>query len=66
MDGKKYWEYNTGLTDWTGWMLSGNFLIITGTDEKELSSGEINLLITLNMQNGEAKMYDYFKDKTRD
>ena len=65
VDGKKYWEFNSGLSDWTGWMLSGNYLIITGTDEKELSSGEINLLITLNMQTGQAKMYDYFKDKTR-
>lgn len=65
LDGKKHWEYNTGLTDWSGWMVSGNYLIITGTDNKELSSGQINLLITVNLSNGEAKLYDYFKDKSR-
>jgi len=59
------WEVNTGLTEWADWMYKGNRLYVFGTDNKELSSGEVNLLLCINLDNGSVSRYDYFKKSIR-
>ncbi len=62
-DFKAVWTYNTILTEWTDWILSGNKLFVFGVDNKNLSSGETNILICLNLDKMTATRYDYFKKK---
>lgn len=63
--GYKGWTVNTGLSDWADWIIRGNTLCVLGTDNKELSSGEVNLLECINLDNGSINKYDYFKKSTR-
>jgi hypothetical protein len=64
-NGQPLWTVNTHLKDFYNWQLKGNKLIITGTDNKELSSGQINALQIINLQNGATAVYDFFTDKSR-
>jgi hypothetical protein len=64
-NGQPLWTVNTHLKDFYNWQLKGNKLIITGTDNKELSSGQINALQIINLQNGATAAYDFFTDKVR-
>ena len=61
--GKQQWVMNTGLKDFSYWILQGNQLIITGIDNKELTSGENNLLHTIDIVTGHYCTYDFFTDK---
>jgi hypothetical protein len=63
--GKQLWTINTGLKEFYDWQLKGDKLIVVGTDNKDLSSGEVNLLQIVNLQNGSVAAYDFFKDKIR-
>jgi hypothetical protein len=65
LDGKSLWEVNTGLSSWTGWSFSAKYLAVGGTDNKELSSDEMNVLMSIDLQTGHFSTYDYFKDKVR-
>jgi len=65
LNGNTKWTFNTKLNDFTDWIYSGKRLIILGNDNKELSSGEANLLLSIDMQNGKAVMHDYFKNAMR-
>lgn len=62
---KSSWTLNTGLTEWADWKYIGNMLYVWGTDNKNLSSGEVNLLHCINLENGSMKTYDFFKKSTR-
>lgn len=64
-DGRQLWSINTGLKDFHDWQLRGNKLVITGTDNKNLGSGETNLLQIIDLQNGGRAAYDFFTDKQR-
>jgi hypothetical protein len=64
-DGKQLWTMNTGLKEFYDWQLKGDKLIITGTDNKNLSPGEINLLQIVNLKDGSVAAYDFFTDKQR-
>ncbi len=63
--GQPLWAANTGLKEFYNWQVKGDKLIITGTDNKNLSSGEVNLLMIINLQNGKKVGYDFFEDKVR-
>ncbi|MCP9749688.1 PA2928 family protein [Ferruginibacter sp. HRS2-29] len=63
-DGYVAWKYDTELSQWTDWQYKKNRLYIYGRNNKDLSSGEINLLIIVNLKDGSTKRYDYFTDKS--
>ena len=63
--GKIVWTINTGLKEFYDWQLRGNRLVVTGTDNQKLSSGEVNVLQVINLQNGTMAAYDFFTDKHR-
>lgn len=62
-EGKVIWNYNTLLTDWADWIFTGNRLIVFGVNNKNLSSNECNVLLSINLDNGTAAQFDYFKNK---
>ena len=62
-DGKILWTFNSNLSDWLDWQVSSKQLIITGTNNEELSGGEANILLFVDLVNGKAAGYDYFKRK---
>lgn len=61
--GKIKWNCNTALKAWEGWIETKSKLIITGTDNKKLSSNEINVLLLIDLASGKTVKYDYFTDK---
>jgi hypothetical protein len=62
-DGNILWTYNTQLTEWLDWQVNSKQLIITGTNNEELSGSEANVLFSINLITGKATGYDYFKRK---
>ena len=62
---KYSWTVNTGLTEWADWKYSGKMLYVWGTDNKNLSSGEVNVLHCINLETGSMNTYDYFKKSIR-
>ncbi len=65
LNGNAKWTLNTRLTGFSDWIYTGKQLIILGVDNKEISSNDANLLISINMQNGKAVMHDYFENAMR-
>jgi len=63
--GEVKWTVNCGFKDIKDYILSGNRLIVFGTDNKELSSNEINVLNSIVLSTGKMISYDYFTDKMR-
>ena len=63
MEGRVLWNMETGLKSWGDWIFTGKRLFITGTDNKELSSGQTNVLWSVDLITGKAARYDYFSDK---
>ena len=64
-EGKELWSSNSGLKEFYEWQRLGNSLVVMGTDNNKLSSGEVNLLLVINLQTGAMRGYDYFTDKAR-
>lgn len=64
-NGETMWTINTGLKEFFEWQLHGEKLVITGTDNKKLGSGEVNLLLVIEITNGQVVVYDFFEDKMR-
>jgi uncharacterized coiled-coil protein SlyX len=62
---KESWSVNSGLSEWADWIYNGSMLYVFGKDNKELSSGEVNLLLCINLENGTVSKYDYFKKSIR-
>lgn len=60
-DGKVNWTFDSQLKEWAVYLYTGKQLFITGTDNKELSSNDCNVLWSINMTNGQAAKYDFFK-----
>ena len=63
--GKLRWTVNTGLTEWADWIFQSGRLFIFGTDNKELSSSETNVLLTIRLDNGQHAAFDFFNNKLR-
>jgi hypothetical protein len=64
--GKTNWTINTGLKDFYEWQLQGTKLVITGVDNKNLGSGEVNVMLVVDITNGHVVAYDFFNDKLRE
>jgi hypothetical protein len=62
-DGKITWTFETGLTEWITWLYTGSHLLVFGTDNKELSGDECNVLYSVDLSSGKANRYDYFTDR---
>lgn len=65
VDGKQSWSVNTGLKEFTYWTIYKERVYLFGTDNKELSSGEINVLHIIDLGTGNMATHDYFKNKNR-
>ncbi len=65
IDGDQNWWLNTGLKEFSYWTISGQRLYLFGTDNRELSSGEINVLHIIDLNNGSMVTHDYFRDKNK-
>lgn len=57
------WTVNSGLSDWGDWMLTSSYLILLGSRHPELSSGENNRLLIIDLNSGKTAAYDYFSDQ---
>jgi hypothetical protein len=62
-DGKVTWSFDSLLNEWGNYIYTSKQLFIIGTDNKELSSSDCNLLWCLELATGKASRYDYFTDK---
>lgn len=65
IDGKQSWTVNTGLKEFAYWTISNGRLYLFGVDNKELSSGEINVMHIIDLANGNMVTHDYFRNKNR-
>lgn len=65
LNGNATWVINTRLAAFADWIYTGNQLIIFAKDNGEISSGNANLLLIIDLQTGKAVKYDYFTDKMR-
>ncbi|MFZ1451799.1 MAG: hypothetical protein WAT20_03810, partial [Ferruginibacter sp.] len=65
LKGNASWAINTMLPEFTDWIYTGNQLIILGNDNKEISSGNANLLMIIDLQTGKGVKHDYFTGKMR-
>jgi hypothetical protein len=63
IDGIIQWTSDSMLPDWKDWMVSKNKLILFGTNNKELSGNEINILRIVDLNDGSRLTYDYFIDE---
>lgn len=61
IDGKINWTFDSQLKEWAGYLYTGKQLFITGTDNKELSSSDCNVLWCVSMEDGKNTKYDFFK-----
>lgn len=64
-DGKQSWSLNTGLKEFRHWDILQDRICIFGTDNKDLSSDEINVMHIINLKTGGMITHDFFKDKNR-
>ncbi|MBC7849322.1 MAG: hypothetical protein H7Y31_06285, partial [Chitinophagaceae bacterium] len=60
-NGKIIWTHNTRLKEFSDWQLTNQYLVITGGDKKELSSGENNVLLSVRLSDGNTVRHDFFK-----
>ncbi|NOT52292.1 MAG: hypothetical protein HOP10_13560 [Chitinophagaceae bacterium] len=65
IDGKQNWSLNTGLKEFSYWIIHKQRLYVFGTDNKELSSGDINVMHIVDLTTGRIVTHDYFKNKNR-
>lgn len=61
--GTDKWTVNSGLAEWGDWILTAQSLLILGSRHPELSAGENNRLLVINLSSGKTAVYDYFSDK---
>ncbi len=64
-NGKQLWSISTELKEFYDWQQAGDKLIVAGTDNKKLTSGEVNVMHIINLRHGGVVTYDFFKDKIR-
>jgi hypothetical protein len=65
LKGNNKWTINTMLSKFEDWIYTGTQLMILGNDNKEISSGNANLLMIIDLQTGRAVKHDYFTNKMR-
>jgi hypothetical protein len=65
LTGEVGWTVNTGIKDLEDYLITPDRLVLFGADNKEIGSGEINLLLSIHLTTGKTITYDYFTDKLR-
>ncbi len=65
LQGQEKWSVNCGFKEINDWIYTGQYLIVYGTDNKELSSGENNVMLSIDIKSGKQVTYDFFTDKIR-
>ncbi|MFZ1784722.1 MAG: PA2928 family protein [Ferruginibacter sp.] len=65
LKGNARWSVNTLLTEFNDWIFTGKKLIILANDNKEISSGEANLLFIIDLQTGKSVKHDYYTNGMR-
>ena len=65
LEGHTVWTVNTKLTEFLDWIFTGKRLVVFGKDNKELSSGQANVLLNIDLSNGSQTIHDFFTDKMR-
>ncbi len=63
--GNVRWQFDTGLTEWAHWLLTGNRLLVLGADNPALGHQQTHLLWTISLKDGSVWGYDYFSDTPR-
>lgn len=63
LSGSVLWTASSALSSWAGWVITPSHIYITGKDNKELSGGEVNVLLGIELAGGTLSRYDYFTDK---
>jgi len=64
LQGKVIWGTGTGLpVDLQEVVQSGKYLVLFGVTNSNLSSGNANSMVILNLETGDIKAYDYMKRK---
>lgn len=67
MTGNILWNAETGIpADMQDLILYKNKLVIFGTTNSDLTSGEANTMVILNLDNGEVNVYDYMSRSAAD
>ena len=61
--GKTVWTVNTALKSWADFYYTGKELLLMGNDNPDLSSGQINILLSISLQNGKGSRYDYYTNQ---
>ncbi len=62
-NGKQVWKLNTGLSSWIDWIYTNNRLYIF-VNNKTPGLTNCTLLLSINVDSGVSKWYDYFSDKS--
>lgn len=63
MNGQVKWTVNSSLKEWAHWICTGKKLVVTGTSNSKLSSGQVNLLLIIDLATGAGSTYDFMADK---
>ena len=64
-DEKVEWTFDTQLHQLIDWICTSKQLFIFGLNNKELTSGQCNVLWCINLANGRAAMYDFYTDAVK-
>lgn len=65
LKGNIKWTVNSNASQLADWIITSRSLVLASMDNKELSSGDANVLTIIDLQNGKTVTYDYFTDKMR-
>jgi hypothetical protein len=65
INGKQSWSVNTKLKEFSYWTIYKRNLYLFGADNNELSSGEINVMHIIDLDNGHIATHDFYSDKNR-
>ncbi len=62
VNGTIQWTFNSQLHQWLDWICTGKQLFIFGVNNKEVSSGEGNVLWCIDLSTGKGPLYNFFTD----
>ena len=63
-DGTVAWQTDSGLSNWADWKYTGGRIIIVGTSNSNLSTGQFNLFSVIDLAAGKLSRYDFYTDKS--
>ena len=63
-DGTVAWQTDSGLSNWADWIYTGSRMVIVGTSNSNLSTGQFNLFWVIDLSTGKLSQYDFYTDKS--